>query len=196
MAMQYDVWAVTPAASADADFYVESVTPSEAGSLTLAATQPSINGCGYKVSLTTAGDESGVTFTVVGTGVNGLPITETFAGPSSATTVTTTNYFSSVSSISVDDGTDGAITLGYSLDFAMPKTRIKNVYFTGAASAGSVVVTRVGDSKVLLNMATPAGTGTSGMLYLAAEGISIGYGLNDSATVARSNVASVTFICG
>lgn len=196
MAMQYDVWAVTPAASADADFYVVTVTPSEAGALTLAATTPSVNGCGYKVSLTTAGDESGVNFTVVGTGVNGLPITETFAGPDSATTITTTNYFSSVSSISVDDGTDGAITLGYSTDFALPRARIKTVYFTGAANAGSVVVTRASDSKVLLNMATPAGTGTSGTLYLAPEGILVGFGINEFATVARSNVASVTFICG
>jgi hypothetical protein len=196
MAMQYDVWAVTPAASADADFYVASVTPSAAGPLTLAATTPSINGCGYKVSLTTAGDESGVNFTVVGTGVNGLPITETFAGPDSATTITTTNYFSSVSSISVDAGTGAAVTLGYGLDFALPRTRIKGFYFTGAANAGSVIVTRASDSRVLLNLATPAGTGTSGTMYMAAEGILVGSGLNEFATVARSSVASVTFVCG
>jgi hypothetical protein len=196
MGMQYDVWAVTPATAADDNFYVESVTPSEAGALTLANTTPSVNGCGYKVVLTTAGDESGVNFTIVGIGVNGLPITETFAGPSSATTVTTTNYFASVSSISVSGATGGAIILGYSLDFALPRTRIKGFYFTGAANAGSVVVTRVRGSKVLLNLATPAGTGTSGSFYMAAEGILVGAALNDFATVTRTSVASTTFICG
>lgn len=196
MGMQYDVWAVTPAAAADDNFFVESVTPVAAGDLTLANTVPSVNGCGYKVVLTTAADESAVNFTIVGTGVNGLTITETFAGPSSATTKNSTNYFASVSSISVDDATSGAIIFGYTTDFALPRARIKGFYFTGATNAGSVVVTRASDSKVLLNIATPAGTATSGSLYMAAEGILIGAGLNDYATVTRTSVASVTFICG
>jgi hypothetical protein len=196
MGMQYDVWAVTPATSADDNFYVTTVTPSGAGALTLAANTPSVNGCGYKVVLTTAGDESGVTFTIVGTGVNGETIRESFAGPSSATTKLSTNYYASVSSISVSGATGAAIIFGYSADFALPRTRIKGFYFTGAASAGSVVVTRASDSKVLLNMATPAGTGTSGSLFLPAEGIFVGPSLNEYATVTRSNVASVTFICG
>jgi hypothetical protein len=196
MGMQYDVWAVTPAAAADDNFYVTTVTPAGAGALTLAATTPSVNGCGYKVVLTTAADESAVNFTIVGTGVNGEAITETFAGPSSATTKNSTNYFASVSSISVDDGTADAIILGYSADFALPRTRIKGLYFTGATNAGSIVVTRVSDSKVLLNMATPAGTATSGSLFMPAEGILTAPGLNDYATVTRTSIASVTFICG
>ena len=196
MAMQYDVWAVTPALVADDNFYVTSVTPAAAGDLTLAATTPSVNGCGYKVVLTTAADESAVNFTIVGTGVNGLPITETFAGPSSATTKLSTNYFASVSSISVDDGTAAAIIFGYSANFAIPRARIKGFYFTGATNAGSVVVTRASDSKVLLNIATPAGTGTSGSLYMPAEGILISTGINDYATTTITSVASVTFVCG
>lgn len=196
MGMQYDVWAVTPAASADDNFYVTTVTPAEAGPLDLAATTPSVNGCGYKVVLTTLADESTVTFTIVGTGVNGLTITESFAGPSSATTKLSTNYYASITSISVSGATDAAIVLGYSADFALPRTRIKGFYFTGAASAGSVVVTRASDSKVLLDIATPAGTAASGSLFLPAEGILVGSSINEYATVTRSSVASVTFICG
>lgn len=196
MGMQYDVWAVTPATAADTNFYVESVTPSGAGALTLANTTPSVNGCGYKVVLTTAADESATNFTIVGVGVNGEAITETFAGPSSATTKNSANYFASVSSISVDAATADAIILGYSADFALPRTRIKGFYFTGATNAGSVVVTRASDSKVLLNIATPAGVATSGSVYMAAEGILVGPSLNEYATVVRTSVASVTFICG
>jgi hypothetical protein len=96
----------------------------------------------------------------------------------------------------VDGATGAAIEIGYAADFALPRTRIKGFYFTGAAGAGSVTVTRASDSKVLLNLATPVGTGTSGSLYLPAEGIFVGPGLNEYATVARSSVASVTFICG
>lgn len=196
MGMQYDVWAVTPATAADTNFYVESVTPTGAEDLTLANTTPSIYGCGYKVVLKTAADESAVNFTIVGTGINGQLITETFAGPDSATTLASTNYFSSVSSISVDDGTADAIELGYSADFAIPRTRIKGVYLTGTASAGSVVITRVRDSFPLLNMASPAAAAAGVSLYMPAEGILVGSQINDYATVVRTNLASLTLICG
>lgn len=196
MGMQYDVWAVTPATAADTNFYVESVTPSVAGNLTLANTTPSVWGCGYKVVLKTAADESAVNFTITGIGVNGESITETFAGPSSATTKNSTNYYSSVSNIYVSAGTAGAIELGYSADFAIPRTRIKGVYLTGTASAGSVVITRVRDSYPVLNMASPAAAAAGVSLYMPAEGILVGNQVTDYATVVRTNLASLTLICG
>ena len=196
--MQYDVWAVTPAASADANFYVESVTPTGVVpvTLTLANTTPSINGWGYKVRLTTADDESGVNFTIVGTGVNGLAISETFAGPSSATTKDSTNYFASVSSITVSQGTTAAIEIGYSTAFALPKTRIKGIYYIASGSAGAVTVTKVSNSRVVLDIVTPAVANAVSNVYIAPEGIPTGYGLNDFATVSRTNVTSLTIICG
>lgn len=196
--MQYDVWAVTPAVAADTNFYVESVTPSGLVpvTLTLAHTTPSINGCGYKVVLKTAGDESTVNFTIVGTGVNGLTITETFAGPGSATTKTSTNYYSKITSITVSKGTGAAIELGYSADFALPKCRIKGLYFAATASAGYIQVVKVSNSRMLLDVATPASAAAATNVYIAPEGIPTTYDLNDYATVTTSNVASVTFICG
>jgi hypothetical protein len=60
--MQYDVWSVK--VGSDADFYV--VENTYAGtlplSLPLANTIPGRNGYGYKVSVTSAGDDTGVGF--------------------------------------------------------------------------------------------------------------------------------------
>lgn len=55
----------------------------------------------YRLDLTSTGNISGVNFTITGTGTNGEAVTETIAGPNN-NTVTTTSYFSKVTSITVD----------------------------------------------------------------------------------------------
>ena len=193
MGMQYDVWSVK--IRSDADFYVASVTPSGAGSLTLLKTQPGINGYGYKVSITGGSDESGKTFTIVGRSVAGASVTEVVTGPN-ATTVYSTNYFAQISSITVSAATTGAITVGYGGALALPATRIKGLYYLAGASAGSVVVTRNSDSQILLEIDTPAAATQVNSLYMAAEGIRTAYSNNDFAIVTPTDVTAVTLICG
>lgn len=53
------------------------------------------------VSLTDAGDQSAVNVTITGKNANGAPISETIAGPN-ANTVTTSQYFKEVLSVSSD----------------------------------------------------------------------------------------------
>lgn len=192
---QYDVWAVTP--GSDANFYVTSVTPSGAGALTLAATTPGINGYGYKVSITSVDDETGKNFVVTGIPVGSTEtVSETIAGGNN-TTVYTTNYFATVSSITVSAATADAIEIGYGGVLALPLTRIKGLYYVGATSAGSVVVTRASDSRTVLNLATPAGSGAfADSLFIAAEGLRTAKSTNDYATVTTSNLTSLTLICG
>lgn len=191
--MQYDVWSVKIKSSAN--FYVTSVTPSGEGFLTLANTTPGINGYGYKVSISGTGNEAGKNFTIVGTTVGGVVVTEVVAGPNN-NTVYSTNYFASVTSIKVSAATAAAITVGYGGNLALPMTRIKGLYYLASGSAGTIIVTRASDSTLLLEIDTPGADTQVNSLYMAAEGIRTTYKTNDLATVAVTNVTAVTLICG
>lgn len=59
-----------------------------------------------------ASDESGKTFTVTGTGPNNEALSEALTGPTAAATVTSTNYFKTISSVAVSADTTGAVTVG------------------------------------------------------------------------------------
>jgi len=194
---QYDIFAVTIPAS-DADFYVTTTKPTGAADLTLAATIPGQNGVGYKVSITSDGNELTKGFTITGTASNGATITETVTGPN-ATATTSTNYFASVSGVSVNAATAGNVTVGYAATagITLPMTRIKGLYYVGATNAGSLVVTRQSDSRVILDVKTPAGSGAfADSLYLAAEGIKAAKTPDDMATVVTTNLTATTLFCG
>lgn len=196
---QYDVWSVSP--GSDADFYFAAATVADAGDLTLAATTPGINGYGYKVSISSStDDESGVNFTITGLTVGGLAVSETIAGPDGsggAATVYTTNYFATVQSISTDAGTAGDITIGYGGSLALPRCRVKGLYYVGAASAGSISIDDAGVTPPRLYIPTPAGSAAfANSLYMAAEGILVGQLKNGYAVVTLTQVANVTLICG
>ena len=75
---------------------------------------------------------------MTGTDVNGAVQTETIAGP--ATTVTGTSYFRTVTQVSVDDDTAGAITVGMAnnaLDVVFAgRARLRGVFLVHSATAG------------------------------------------------------------
>lgn len=193
---QYDVWSVTP--KADADFYVVSVTPAGAGALGLVATTPGINGYGYKVSITSVADETAKNFTITGIPVGSTTaVTEVVAGGNN-TTVYSTNYFASVSSISVSAATAGAITVGYGGALALPRCRIKGLYYIGATNAGSISISdaSAGPTPPRLYMDTPGSVTASNSLYMAAEGILVGQAQSGYAVVTLAEVTKVTLICG
>ena len=193
---QYDVWSVSP--KADADFYVVSVTPSGAGALGLVANTPGINGYGYKVSITSVADETTKNFTITGIPVGSTQsVTEVVAGGNN-TTVYSTNYFATVTSITVSAATAGAITVGYGGALALPRCRIKGVYYVGASNAGSISISDAGVGVVppRLYMDTPGLVTATSSLYMAAEGVLVGQGNNGYAIVTLDQVAKVTFICG
>jgi hypothetical protein len=97
---QYDIWSVTP--EADVDFYRAAATIAAAGSLTLLKTIPGRNGYGFKVSVTSDGNDATTVFTITGTIVgqttNGGIGTDTITGVNT-NTVSSTKYFSSVTSV-------------------------------------------------------------------------------------------------
>jgi flavoprotein len=62
--MQYDIWAITPATSATLLKAAASVAG--AGAVTLLTNDVSAYGTGYKLLFTSAGNDSGITFTITG----------------------------------------------------------------------------------------------------------------------------------
>lgn len=93
---------------ADTDYLALSQTPAGAGFLTLA--ESTITPPRY-VTITSAGNDSGRTFTIVGVGPNGENQTENLTGANVAT-ATSTKTFAFVESIFVDAATAGAVEAG------------------------------------------------------------------------------------
>lgn len=65
----------------------------------------------YLIDITSAGNDSGRTFTITGTDQDGKAQTEARAGPNVAT-VTSVKFWRSISSIAIDAASAGALTLG------------------------------------------------------------------------------------
>jgi hypothetical protein len=197
--MQYDVWSVQ--IDSDADFYVaeNTYTGTAPVVLPLSNTLPGRNGYGYKVSITSADDDTGVGFTITGTRVGdigGTSLSETVTGGNNET-VYTTQYFSSVDSIAINANTTANVSIGYGGDLALPRCRVKGLYYVASGNAGEIAITPNSSSIPILAMATPANATVVSSLYMAAEGIlTTNSSAKDYAVVTNTNVTSVTLICG
>ena len=192
MGMQSDVWSATW--FNDAAALKASGTIAGTGAITLLTTAVGFNGVGAKVTVTSTGDEDDTEFEVVGIGMDGQQITEIITGVDN-NTVTSTNYFTSIVSISNDTASVGSISIGLS-GLALPKCRVRGVYFTGASSAGAVLITRVSDSRKVLNVVSPGSSASNAFnIWVPGEGIVTTYTLDDFATVTLTNVGSTTILC-
>jgi hypothetical protein len=197
--MQYDIWSVTP--EADVDFYRAAATIAAAGSLTLLKTIPGRNGYGFKVSVTSDGNDATTVFTITGTIVgqttDGGIGTDTITGVNT-NTVSSTKYFSSVTSVVSSATSANNVSVGYTADLALPRTRIKGLYYVGSGSAGSIVITSANVTAPLYKIITPTSAASfADSLFMPAEGILVGGDARDDfATVTISNVTSFTLLCG
>ena len=195
MSMQFDVWAVNTGAS-NATFFSSNVAAS--GTVTLAANQIGNNGTGYKVSATAAADDSSLTITVTGIPVgrlDGGTVTESFLA-GSASVVYSTNYYSTVSAISVDKVPAGSLSIGFGGDLALPRARIKSVYFVAAGASGNITFTSQGSSSVILSLTSPSAV-LSSVAFVPPDGIlTTKNTVNDFCVVTTSNVGGVTIFCG
>lgn len=90
------------------DYLVVAETLAGAGFFTLAAS--TITPPRY-VTITSAGDDTGVTFTITGTGPHGETQTEDVTG-ANAGAVTSTKTFATVTSVYADGATDGDVEVG------------------------------------------------------------------------------------
>lgn len=104
--------------AADPDGLVESVTPAAGGvqSLTLVANDLDVP---RNVTVTSAADETARTFTVTGVDVYGHKLVEEIAGANAGAAVGD-KAFARVSSVTVDDNTAGAVTVGWGVKLGLP----------------------------------------------------------------------------
>lgn len=115
MASNRKKFAIAPVS--DADGIAQSQTPAAGGEQSLTLNGASVSGgkatftTPHQISITSVADETSRTFTVTGKDEGGQPYTETITGANAGSAVSTA-YFLEVSSITVDDDTAGAITVG------------------------------------------------------------------------------------
>ena len=198
--MQGDIWAVNPSVSAT--FYRAADSIAGAGNVTLTTTDAGPNGVGYKILITSAGDDTGITFTVTGTKVGNLtshvPAVEVITG-ANATTAASTNYWASDISIVASGASAGDVSIGTTGNLALPRTRIKAFYVLCSASAGSLKV-NINDlttgNNTIFDISTPAGATIVQDLILPGNGILSARQNNDYAVVVPTNLTDYTLFCG
>jgi hypothetical protein len=198
MGMNGDIWAVTPSTSAT--YYRAAASIAGAGALTLLTQDAGPNGVGYKVRFTSAGDDQGITFTIVGIKVGDLSgkfTTEVVTGADTST-ADSSNFYAYIESITASGASAGNVSIGTTGSLALPRTRVKGFYYVASGSAGSIKLNLNSTSGAeLLNLSTPASsTGTQDM-FLPGMGILTTRSNNtDFSILTVTNVTDVTLFCG
>ena len=198
MGMNGDIWAVTPSTSAT--YYRAAASIAGAGALTLLTQDAGPNGVGYKVRITSAGNDAGITFTIVGIKVGDLTgkfTTEVVTG-ANASTADSTNFFAYIESITASGASATNVSIGTTGSIALPRTRLKGFYYLASGTAGSIKLNLNSTSGAeLLNLSTPASaTGTQDM-FLPGMGILTTRSNNtDFSILTVTNVTDVTLFCG
>ena len=158
---------------------------------------------GQVITILSAGDDSGITFTIVGTDANGDALTEVVTG-ANAGTASSSGYFNTVDSITtsassagnVSAGVLGAILatsgeMGTGTVFA-GRTRIRGLQGVSAATAGNILFKNTSVTGTTL-LAIPTSTSATdliepyvpdnGILFKAGAYISLPSGVVDTVTV-------------
>jgi hypothetical protein len=200
-----DIWAVNNAAAVT-DYFRAAATHGAAASFTilksgLFALAGAPNGAGYRVTITSNGDVTSVTYTITGAivGQQSGTTVATIAGGNN-TTVTTTQYWSRIDSITANNSSSAVtVAVGFAAGFALPRCRIKSLTFIGASSAGSIAFNMNSTSGVpILIVDTPAlGTSYGTSVYIPDDGILVGRSAaNDFAICTATQVTKFTVFCG
>jgi hypothetical protein len=194
-----DIWAITPSTSATLLRAAASIVG--AGDITLLTNDVSPYGTGYKLLFTSAGNDAGITFTITGVKVgdlSGASVTEEVTG-ANASTASSTNFYTSVSNISVDGASAGNVSIGITGSLAFGRTRLKSLYYVGAGTAGSIKFNLNSSSgTLLLQIDTPvSSTSFSDSVTIPELGIlTQRSNSTDFAVMTLDQVSNVTVFCG
>tara|TARA_R110000824_G_scaffold223917_1_gene411597 strand:- start:475 stop:1092 length:618 start_codon:yes stop_codon:yes gene_type:complete len=94
-----------------------------------------------KVTITSAGDDSGISFTIVGTDINGTAQTESLTGADTGV-ATSSKFFLTIASITAVGDPAANVKAGISADSSSivysGRSRLKGVFLTSTATAGTV----------------------------------------------------------
>ena len=168
------------------------------GALTSGGAYTADTGTARQITLLSAGDDSGKTFTVVGTDVNGDALSETVTG-ANAGTATSTGYFATISSITAVGNPAGNMSAGINANVAgvifKGRTRVKNLIWSGGGAIGTVNIRNSGTAGTsLINVRSNATLGINDNLTLAKDGVLFASGAYITYTETQCN--SVTAFYG
>ena len=131
------------------------------GALTSGGAYTADTGTARQITLLSAGDDSGKTFTVVGTDINGDALSETVTG-ANAGTATSTGYFATISSITAVGNPAGNMSAGINSEVAgivfEGRTRVKNLNWTGGGAIGTINIRNSGTAGTSLIAVRSDGT--------------------------------------
>jgi len=147
MSFKTDVKAIfiSDVVAADDNGYSASAQVANNAALTLGGALASggsvTNSSGRLTEITSGGDDSGISFTVVGTDVNGESMSESITGADSGA-ATGEKYFKTVTSITAVGDPAGTVIAGTTADAAdvifKGRTRVRGVTIVNDAAAGTV----------------------------------------------------------
>ena len=216
---QTDIWSINPSTSATffktAAVVTGGVFPR---ALTLTNTDPVVakEGAGYRLVFTSAGNDSGITFTINGAvvgnlvdGPSGVNYPEVVTG-GNAGAVNSVYYYSRIDSIVISGAAAGTVAVGTVGSLALPRCRVKGFYVISAAGAGSLKIDRhthtvtsgtpttvtPGIAENILDVTTPGGATLTQFLSLPGQGILTGKQQNDFAVVVATALTDFTLFCG
>ena len=212
---QTDIWSINPSTSAT--FFKTAATVTGGvypQALVFTNTNPVVakEGAGYKVIITSGGDDRTANFTINGAIVGQLTEQgqvpnpnnpEVLAAPNN-NTVTSVYFYSRIDSITISQAAAGTVAVGTTGDLALPRCRIKGFYILGDAATGSLKVNRFSYTtsayptvavESLLDISTPAGATLTQFLSLPGQGILTGQQQNDFAVVTLDG-ADYSLFCG
>ena len=215
---QTDIWSINPSTSATffktAAVVTGGVFPR---ALTLTNTDPVVakEGAGYRLVFTSAGNDSGITFTINGAvvgnlvdGPSGVNYPEVIVG-GNAGAVNSVYYYSRIDSIVISGAAAGTVAVGTVGSLALPRCRVKGFYIVSAAGAGSLKIDRhthtvtpgtpttvtAGIAENILDITTPGGVTLTQFLSLPGQGILTGKQQNDFAVVVATTLTDFTLFC-
>jgi hypothetical protein len=217
---QTDIWSINPSTSATffktAAVVTGGVFPR---ALTLTNTNPVVakEGAGYRLVFTSAGNDSGITFTINGAvvgnlnpqGASSINYPEVITG-GNAGAVNSVYYYSRIDSIVISGAAAGTLSVGTTGSLALPRCRVKGFYIVGGAGAGSLKIDRhthtvtpgapttvtPGIADNILDVTTPVGATLTQFLSLPGQGILTGQQHNDFGVVVDTGLTDYTLFCG
>ena len=167
------------AAAADPDGVCASQTPGSATNMTINGALADSGSVTFdqprNLTIASAGDDSGKTFTVTGTDETGTAQTEVITGADTAT-ATGSSFFATVTQIATSAATAGAVTVGSGTSIAAVmfrgRMRLKGLYVVNGASAKTINFRQTsGTGSIRMKFATTAGVTTNSYPDIPGEGI-------------------------
>jgi hypothetical protein len=167
------------AATADTDGVCASQSPGSATNMTINGALSSGGSVTFdeprNVTIASAADDSGITFTVTGTDETATAATEVITGADTAT-ATGTSFFATITQIATSGASAGAVTVGSGTSVSAVmfrgRMRLRGLYVVNGASAKTINFRETnGTGTVRMKFASTAGVTTNSYPDVPDEGI-------------------------